>query len=123
MAGGLLPIATGSDGGGSIRIPAGFCGLFGLKATYGRIPKGPARRHPAPHLVLGCLTRSVRDTARFFDATNGFDQRDPLSLPAVGGWEAALGSHDLAGKTVVIVPDLGTARVRDEVAEVVAATG
>ena len=41
VAGGLLPIATGSDGGGSIRIPAGFSGLFGLKATYGRIPKGP----------------------------------------------------------------------------------
>ena len=41
VAGGLLPIATGSDGGGSIRIPAGFTGLFGLKATYGRIPKGP----------------------------------------------------------------------------------
>ena len=41
VAGGLLPIATGSDGGGSIRGPAGFSGLFGLKATYGRIPKGP----------------------------------------------------------------------------------
>ena len=41
VSGGLLPIATGSDGGGSIRIPAGFSGLFGLKATYGRIPKGP----------------------------------------------------------------------------------
>ena len=41
VAGGLLPIATGGDGGGSIRIPAGFTGLFGLKATYGRIPRGP----------------------------------------------------------------------------------
>ena len=41
VSGGLLPIATGSDGGGSIRIPAGFTGLFGLKATYGRVPKGP----------------------------------------------------------------------------------
>ncbi len=41
VAGGLLPLATSSDGGGSIRIPAGFCGLVGLKATYGRIPKSP----------------------------------------------------------------------------------
>jgi Asp-tRNA(Asn)/Glu-tRNA(Gln) amidotransferase A subunit family amidase len=119
VAGGLLPIATGSDGGGSIRIPAGFCGLFGLKATYGRIPKGPAAGIEPLTTVLGCLSRSVRDTARFFDAVNGFDQRDPLSLPAVGGWEAGLGSHDLAGKTAVILPDLGTARVRTEVADVV----
>jgi aspartyl-tRNA(Asn)/glutamyl-tRNA(Gln) amidotransferase subunit A len=119
VAGGLLPIATGSDGGGSIRIPAGFCGLFGLKATYGRIPKGPAAGIEPLTTVLGCLSRSVRDTARFFDAVNGFDQRDPLSLPAVGGWEAGLGTHDLAGKTAVILPDLGTARVRTEVADVV----
>jgi Asp-tRNA(Asn)/Glu-tRNA(Gln) amidotransferase A subunit family amidase len=119
VAGGLLPIATGSDGGGSIRIPAGFAGLFGLKATYGRIPKGPAAGIEPITSVLGCLSRSVRDTARFFDACNGFDQRDPLSLPAVGGWEAGLGAQDLAGKTVLILPDLGTARVRSEVAEVV----
>ena len=97
MAGGLLPIATGSDGGGSIRIPAGFSGLFGLKATYGRIPKGPRAGVAPMTTVLGCLTRSVRDTARYFDACNGFDPRDPLSLPRVGGWEAALGTHDLAG--------------------------
>jgi len=70
--------------------------------------------------VRGVLTRSVRDTARYFDACNGFDQRDPLSLPAVGGWEAGLGRHDLAGMTVAIVPDLGTARLRSEVSEVVA---
>ena len=62
----------------------------------------------------------MRDTARYFDACNGFDQRDPYSLPAVSGWEAALGTHDLAGKTVAILPDLGIARVRHEVAEVVA---
>ena len=120
VAGGLLPIATGSDGGGSIRIPAGFSGLFGLKATYGRIPKGPGVGVEPLTSVLGCLSRSVRDTARFFDVTNGYHPRDPLSLPPVGGWEAALGTHDLAGKTVAIVPDLGTARVRSEVAEMVA---
>ncbi len=119
VAGGLLPIATGSDGGGSIRIPAGFCGLFGLKATYGRIPKGPWTGIEPLTSVQGCLSRSVRDTARYFDCCNGFDARDPLSLPAVGGWEAALGSWDLAGKTVAIIPDLGTARVRSEVADVV----
>jgi len=121
VAGGLLPMATGSDGGGSIRIPAGFTGLFGLKATYGRIPKGPSAGIEPLTSVLGCLSRSVRDTARFFDACNGYDGRDPLSLPPVGGWEAGLGSHDLAGRTVAILPDLGTAQVRGEVADLVAA--
>jgi Asp-tRNA(Asn)/Glu-tRNA(Gln) amidotransferase A subunit family amidase len=122
VAGGLLPIATGSDGGGSIRIPAGFTGLFGLKATYGRIPKGPWAGMQPLTTVMGCLSRSVRDTARYFDCCNGFDQRDPLSLPAVSGWEAGLGTLDLAGMTVAILPDLGIARVRHEVAEQVAAT-
>ena len=120
VAGGLLPIATGSDGGGSIRIPAGFTGLFGLKATYGRVPTGPWAGVQPMTSVIGCLTRSVRDTARYFDACNGFDRRDPLSLPSVAGWEAGLGSHDLAGMTVAILPDLGTARVRTEVSDQVA---
>jgi Asp-tRNA(Asn)/Glu-tRNA(Gln) amidotransferase A subunit family amidase len=123
VAGGLLPIATGSDGGGSIRIPAAFSGLFGLKATYGRIPSGPEAGTQPLTTVLGCLSRSVRDTARFFDHLNGFDAGDPLSLPAVGGWERDLGRQDLAGKTVAIVVDLGVARVRTEVAEVVEAAG
>ena len=121
VAGGLLPIATGSDGGGSIRGPAGFSGLFGLKATYGRIPKGPEAGIQPLTTVLGCLSRSVRDTARYFDCCNGFDRRDPLSLPVVGGWEAALGTYDLSGMTAAIVVDLGIARVRDEVADLVVA--
>jgi Asp-tRNA(Asn)/Glu-tRNA(Gln) amidotransferase A subunit family amidase len=120
VSGGLLPIATGSDGGGSIRIPATFSGLFGLKATYGRIPKGPGASVTPTTSVLGCLSRSVRDTARFFDACTGFDQRDPLSLPDTANWEAELGTHDVAGRTVAIIPDLGIARVRDEVTELVA---
>jgi len=117
VAGGLLPLATGSDGGGSIRIPAGFTGLFGLKATYGRIPKGPWAGMQPITSVIGCLSRSVRDTARYFDCCNGFDQRDPLSLPSVGGWEEGLGRVDLTGRTVAILPDLGIARVRGEVAD------
>jgi Asp-tRNA(Asn)/Glu-tRNA(Gln) amidotransferase A subunit family amidase len=122
VSGGLLPIATGSDGGGSIRIPAGFTGLFGLKATFGRIPKGPDAGIEPLTTALGCLTRSVRDTARYFDSCNGYDARDPLSLPAAGGWEAGLGTHDLRAMTVAIVPDLGTAQLRDEVRETVAAS-
>ena len=121
VAGGLLPIATGSDGGGSIRIPASFTGLFGLKATYGRIPKGPGASVTPTTTAFGCLSRSVRDTARFFDVCAGFDQRDPLSLVYPGGWEQALGTHDLSGMTVAVVPDLGTARVRGEVADLVGA--
>ena len=123
VAGGLVPIATGSDGGGSIRIPAGFTGLVGLKATYGRVPKGPRAGIEPLTSVVGCLSRSVRDTARYFDACNGFDRRDPLSLPATGGWEQGLGTVDLTGCTVAVVPDLGTARVRDEVADLVGRTG
>jgi Asp-tRNA(Asn)/Glu-tRNA(Gln) amidotransferase A subunit family amidase len=120
VAGGLLPIATGSDGGGSIRGPAAFSGLFGLKATYGRIPKGPDGTIEPMTTVLGCLSRSVRDTARYFDACNGFDRRDPLSLPRVEGWEAGLGTHDLSGMTGVVLADLGIAQVRSDVAALVA---
>ena len=63
VAGGLVPIATGGDGGGSIRIPAAFCGLPGLKSTYGRIPKGPPAEIGNVTSVSGCLSRSVRDIA------------------------------------------------------------
>ncbi|HTZ10573.1 MAG TPA: amidase [Acidimicrobiales bacterium] len=123
VAGGLVPLASGGDGGGSIRIPASFTGTFGLKSTYGRIPKGPAA-HQTPHTVtLGCISRSVRDTARWFDVTNGYDPHDGLSLPRVQGWEAGLGSHAeaLHGKRAVVAVDLGVAVVHPEVAAVVEA--
>ncbi len=111
VAGGILPIASGGDGGGSIRIPAGFTGLFGLKSTFGRIPKGPHAMQPPLTVVVGCVTRSVRDTARWFDVCNGFDSRDTLSLPRVEGWEAGLDTFDLAGKRAVVSIDLGSAIV------------
>jgi aspartyl-tRNA(Asn)/glutamyl-tRNA(Gln) amidotransferase subunit A len=111
VAGGLLPIASGGDGGGSIRIPAGFTGMFGLKSTFGRIPKGPESLQPPLTVVVGCVSRSVRDTARWFDVCNGFDPRDTLSLPRVEGWEAGLDTFDLSGKRAVISIDLGSAIV------------
>ncbi len=119
VAGGLLPLCTGSDGGGSIRIPAGFTGLFGLKATFGRIPRGPRTQIGPLTTAFGCLSRSVRDVARFFDVCNGFDRHDTLSLPRVDGWEQGLGSHDLHGLRVAVEVDLGAAVVRDEVRSLV----
>ena len=111
VAGGLFALGTGGDGGGSIRIPAGFNGLVGLKSTYGRIPRGPHAEYSNLTVTIGGMTRSVRDTARWFDICNGHDTTDPLSLPKVSGWEAGLGSTPVAGLRVAIVPDWGGAVV------------
>ncbi len=113
VSGGLVSIATGGDGGGSIRIPAGFTGLVGLKATIGRIPRGPRAEYGNLTVTIGCLSRSVRDTARWFDVCNGYDARDPLSLPRVHGWERGLGTHaeTLRGARVAVVPTWGDATV------------
>lgn len=123
VAGGLLTLATGGDGGGSIRIPAGFNGLPGMKGTAGRIPRGPRTEIAPLTVVLGCLSRSVRDIARYYDVTAGFDHRDPYSLAKEEGWEARLGTHDLRGKKAVLAPDLGIAVVRPEVEAMVRAAG
>jgi Asp-tRNA(Asn)/Glu-tRNA(Gln) amidotransferase A subunit family amidase len=119
VAGGLVTIATGGDGGGSIRIPAGFNGLVGMKGTVGRISRGPHLRPGPMTVVPGCLARSVRDVSRWFDVTAGSDPRDPYTLPDAGPWESRLGTYDVAGRRVAIMPDLGRAIVRPEVADAV----
>jgi aspartyl-tRNA(Asn)/glutamyl-tRNA(Gln) amidotransferase subunit A len=113
VAGGIVPIATGGDGGGSIRIPAGFTGLVGLKGTFGRIPLGPNARYGNLTVSTGCMARSVRDTARWFDVSSGHDANDPLSLPKTDPWEPALGTHldELRGARVAVAPDWGGATV------------
>jgi len=113
VAGGLVTLATGGDGGGSIRIPAGFCGLVGLKTTYGRIPRGPQFEVGALTVTIGGLTRSVRDTARWLDVANGADLHDPHSLPRIEGWEAGLGTHReaLRGLRVAVIDNFGGAVV------------
>lgn len=123
VAGGLLPIATAADGGGSIRIPAGFNGLVGMKGTFGRIPKGPGAEVGALTDVYGCVARSVRDAARYYDVCAGSDLRDSFSLPKQEGWERNLGSYDLAGKRAVIAPSLGSAILNPKVEELVATRG
>lgn len=121
VAGGHVPLATAGDGGGSIRIPAGFTGLVGLKVTYGRIPRGPHAEVGSLTAVPGCVSRSVRDTARWLDVCAGHDPRDPLSLPRVEGWEANLGEgiSDLAGLRVAVLPNFADATVAPDVVAIV----
>jgi len=85
VASGMVPLAVGSDSGGSIRAPGSFCGIFGLKSSRGRIPKYPllpgwetADRRLAAY---GPLTRTVADAALMMEVMAGPDDRDPLSLP------------------------------------------
>lgn len=82
VAAGIVPAAHGSDGGGSIRIPAACCGLIGFKATRARLPDGPdAGEGWAGMAIDGFLTRSVRDTASLLDATAGPDLGAPYHAP------------------------------------------
>ena len=131
VAGGLVSLACGGDGGGSIRIPAGYTGLLGFKGTFGRITRGP-HAYMRPHtVVLGNPARSVRDAARYYDVCAGVDDYDPTSLPSDGQWEANLGTHDLKGKRVAIIPNLGGVtlepgvedRIRTEAKQLIADTG
>lgn len=113
VAAGLGPLAQGSDGAGSIRIPAGFCGIFGLKPTYGLVPA-----FPASALVdlshMGPMTRTVADAALLLNVTAGVDARDRLSWSSGVDYLAALDNRDLKGLRVAWSPDLGFAAVEPD---------
>jgi len=82
VAAGLVPVAHGGDGGGSIRMPAGCCGLVGLKSARGRITRGPGEAEAWAGLAIdGVMTRSVRDTAAVVDAIAGPGIGDPGHAP------------------------------------------
>lgn len=122
VAGGLVSLASGGDGGGSIRIPAGYTGLLGFKGTFGRITRAPNAYMRPNTVVLGNLSRSVRDAARYYDVCAGLDPHDPSTIPSPGNWEANLGSHELAGRRVAIVPNLGGATLEPGVEDAIRAT-
>src|SRR5205807_440704 len=83
VADGLLPLAEGTDAGGSIRIPAAWCNVYGYKASYGRVPvviRPNAFAGDLPFVFEGPITRTVADAALAPTALAGYDPRDPLAL-------------------------------------------
>jgi AtzE family amidohydrolase len=80
VGGGLVPLALGSDTNGSIRVPASFCGLFGLKPTYGRLTRAGSFPFVSSLDHLGPLARSTADLAAAYDAMQGYDIADPVCV-------------------------------------------
>ena len=101
-AAGFGPLHVGTDAGGSVRIPAAWCGLVGLKPSYGRIPQWPASAFAAVSCA-GPMTRSVRDAALMLSAMARFDARDPFCLPDDSrDWRDGI-ETGVAGLTVAVM--------------------
>ena len=112
VAAGLGPIAVGTDGGGSIRIPASFAGIFGHKPSYGRIPIYPASATwSLSH--IGPMTRTVADAALVMQVCAGPDPRDPCSLPADGTNYVQAIRGGVKGLRVAYAEDLGNLTALD----------
>ena len=119
-AAGFGPLHQGSDGAGSVRMPAHFCGVFGLKPTWGTIPHVPVRNNDnVSH--IGPLARTVADAALFLNATAGAHPFDHTSLTGPHIDFLADLDADVRDLRIAFSPDLGHARVDPEVAEPVRA--
>ncbi|MFJ9035620.1 amidase [Streptomyces sp. NPDC102406] len=106
VAVGAGPLSLGTDGGGSVRIPAAFCGIFALKPTYGRVPLYPASAFGTLAHV-GPMTRSAADAALMMDVISGSDPRDWSALaPATGSFRQGL-EGGVRGLRVAYSPTLG----------------
>ena len=122
LAAGLCTMAVGSDGGGSIRIPASFSGLFGIKPTQNRVPRFGGYGRPASSQIsqTGPLSRTVADAALLLQVMAGPDSRDASSIKEVPpDFSAGLG-RGVGGMRIAWSPDFGYAAVDPEVAEITA---
>lgn len=114
VAAGIVPVALATDGGGSIRIPASFCGLFGIKARFGRVPVWPPAATPMLAHV-GPITRTVRDAALMLSVIAGHDPRDPNAVPApVPDFKGSLNAG-VAGLRIGWCPSFGYGRADAQV--------
>lgn len=122
VADGLAAVAQGTDGGGSVRIPASFCGVYGLKTTFGRVPvaaRPDAFGWHTPFIDVGPLARTVEDAAIMLGVMAGSHPRDPHALPGGGpDYRAAL-RHPVEGLRIAYSPDLGCFPVEEEILSVV----
>jgi amidase len=117
VAAGMLPIAQGTDFGCSIRIPAAFCGIVGIRPTPGLTPNDPMPLAWDPGQVHGPLARSAEDAALFLDAIAGFSRRSPISF--VPPWTSVLAevesAKDAKGVRIAYAPDIAGIGVDDEI--------
>ena len=119
IAAGIGALAHGSDGAGSIRIPAALCGVFGFKPSLGVVPYWPNPDFWAARSHNGPITRSVRDAAFMLNAIAGHDVRDAVSIePLVADWLGAIENADVRGLKVAWSPDFGYAPVDPEVRKI-----
>jgi amidase len=122
VADGLLPFAEGTDGGGSVRIPAAWCGVYGYKQSFGRVPLAPrpnAFGGIDPFIFEGLLVRTVEDAALGLSVLQGYDPRDPFALDERIDALAAV-RRSIEGWRIAYSPDLGGIPVDPVVAELVA---
>ena len=120
IAAGLAPLAIGGDGGGSIRIPSSFCGIYGIKPTQNRVPKyGGAGAPSAGNMFgqTGPMTRTVRDAALLLQVIAGHDPRDPTSLREPVPDLVAAADKSVRGLRLGWSPEYGFAKVDPQVLE------
>ena len=122
LATGTAWLAQGSDLGGSLRNPASFCGVVGMRPSPGRVAASVANKIDSTLSVEGPMARNVEDLALLFDAMIGEEQADPLSLPSDGTSYLKAAHSGWMPKRVAISRDLGITPVDPEVADIVIAT-
>src|SRR5262249_50287327 len=103
----MVPLADGSDMGGSLRNPPNFCGIVGIRPSPGRVPNAPARLGWQTLSVAGPVARNVRDCAFFLSVLAGFDQRSPIAIDQSGSVFAKPLTRSFKGVRVAIFKDLG----------------